>query len=225
MPKIFCPNCGELRSEDISVYNAALRKQNIAVSPVYPTCKRCQALVSVEKSYRGGAVIVLNGTCGSGKSTVAEALTAQYGYFAIDGDCATQALKQKLDPQDPSFRAKVEFNSAEMLDEIAFEIDCLRLLGDKIVLAHIVLPQDIDRFIHIFRARGLAYSFCLLQPSYEVAVARCQTRTCHQTITPESYVRYYDEKLRNAPGFTMIDNSALSLDETVQAVLLAPKEE
>jgi hypothetical protein len=41
-----------------------------------------------------GSVIILNGTCGSGKSTAAEILLGK-GFLAIDGDCVIQVVKHK----------------------------------------------------------------------------------------------------------------------------------
>jgi ABC-type lipoprotein export system ATPase subunit len=71
-----------------------LRKQNINISPVVPACKFCGAEVNVSHICNGGSIIVINGTSGSGKTTIAEILQSK-DFLAIDGDCAIQALRHK----------------------------------------------------------------------------------------------------------------------------------
>lgn len=218
MAKIVCPLCGEINKSDVILYDTELRKQNFELSPIHPTCTFCKSAVKINKKCDGGKIIVLNGTCGSGKSSVAIELMNRHGYYAIDGDCVNQSVKHRIDISDPDFKAKVQFNSDETLAEIAAEIDYISLYSDKIVLSHVILPDDIGRYIKIFAERNLYYHFFLLKPSYEEAIRRCQTRTCHKTITPESYVRYYYDILdfSNHTNVTIIDNTNMTIDETVQ---------
>lgn len=219
MAEIVCPNCGEINHSEITLYDTKLRKQNFDVSPIHPTCNHCKSAVKIHKRCSDGEIIILNGTCGSGKSTLAIQLMKHYGYYAIDGDCVNQSLKHKIGTQAPDWRAKVEFNSDETLAEIAAEIDAISLFCTKIVLSHVILPQDMDRYIKIFSERNLDYHFYLLRPAYEEAVARCQSRTCHTSITPEQYVRYFYDKLVFTHGITVIDNTSLSVDKTIRKIL------
>ena len=219
MAEVVCPVCGEVKSSDITLYDIELRKQNFDISPIHPTCNLCKSTVSINKKCCGGEIIILNGTCGSGKSTIAIELMKHYGYYAIDGDCVNQSVKRKIGTQAPDWRSKVEFNSDETLSEIAAEIDYISLFSSKIVLSMIILPQDIYRYISIFNERNLDYNFYLLKPVYEEAVVRCQSRTCHKTITPENYIKYYYDKLVFSEGITVVDNSSLSIDETIQKIL------
>ena len=69
---ISCLNCGELTIDDIRIYMERLRKQRFDLLPIRPTCKRCGAEAAVTQRATGGQIIVLNGTCGSGKATIAE---------------------------------------------------------------------------------------------------------------------------------------------------------
>ena len=214
MPKLICPLCGELEPLAVEPYHDALRKQTFGISPVLPTCKLCRSEIAVYGRCGGGDLILLNGTCGSGKSTVAEALAAHYGFLVIDGDCAMQSAKHRRGGR------KVEFNSAEMLEEIGREIDLLSLYGKKMVLSHIVLPEDVDSYQKIFDERNLRYCFVLLKPEYDAAVQRCQTRTCHNNITPEFWVRHFYDALRFADGQVItIDNTELSAEQTAAAAL------
>lgn len=217
--EILCPVCCEISKNDMELYNSDLRKQNIDISPIYPTCKKCKSTLIVNAKCHEGEIIILNGTCGSGKTTIAEELMKKHGYYAIDGDCVIQSVKHKIGTQAPDWRLKVEFNSDEILSEIAAEIDYVSLFSSRIVLSHVILPQDIDRYIRIFTERNLEYRFYLLRPAYEEAVARCQIRTCHKSITPEYYVKYFYDKLVFSEGIIVVDNTSLSIDETIQRIL------
>ena len=46
--------------------------------PILPTCSHCGEEVETTHRCNGGTIIVLNGTCGSGKSTIAEILAEKW---------------------------------------------------------------------------------------------------------------------------------------------------
>ena len=219
MAEIDCPICGEITKSDISLYDTELKKQNCDILPINPKCNHCKSVVKINRKCCSGEIIVLNGTCGSGKTTIAAELMKNHGYLAIDGDSINQSLKCKLDANDPNFRLKVEFNSEETLSEIGEEIDYISLFSSKVVISHIILPQDIDRYTKIFTERNLDYRFYLLNTSFEQAVARCQSRNCHNTKTSEDFIRYYYEKLVFTDAVTIIDNTELTIDETINIIL------
>ena len=133
---ITCPNCGECAKGDIAVYSEILRKQDFDMSPVLPTCAHCGEEVEITHRCDGGSVIVLNGTCGSGKSTIAEILLRK-GFLAIDGDCVIQVVKHKKGTRQVDF--------SEIATEIASEIDILSMFGDDFVLSTVILPEDLDK--------------------------------------------------------------------------------
>lgn len=219
MVEIECPICGEIFINEISLYDTELKKQNFDILPINPKCNHCKSTVKINKKCDGGRIIVLNGTCGSGKSTIAYELLKNFGYYIIDGDCVKVLVKNKLNIEDPDFKFKVQFNSKETLSEIATEIDNISLFSNKFVLSHIILPQDLDRYIKIFTEKNLDYHFYLLNPLFEKAVERCQSRNCHNTKTSEDFVRYYHERLTFTNGITIIDNTNLSVDETVNTII------
>ena len=121
MIKISCPVCGGIDKNDVVLYDTKLRKQNIDISPVHPTCRRCNSPVVINNKCCGGELIILNGTCGSGKTTVTEELMKNHGYYAIDGDCVFQSVKHRLGIE------KIEYNSDDVINEIAAEIDYISL--------------------------------------------------------------------------------------------------
>ena len=207
---ITCPNCGSLTKDDILIYSENLRKQSFSMSPVLPTCKRCAAEVTITHKCGSGNIIVLNGTSGSGKSTIAEILSEK-GFLAIDGDCAIQVVRYK--------KGIKQYEWEELINEIACEIDILSLLGENIVLSHVILPEDFDKYIAIFESRNLKYAFYLLKPEYETAVERCQTRTCHTSITPEYWIKHFYELLKFEKGVTVVNNTNMSAEETADYIL------
>jgi hypothetical protein len=147
--------CGELDKSLVEIYNVNLRKQDFALSPVLPTCKLCNSEIKTVDPPRGAELIILNGTCGSGKSTVAEELMKRYGYAVIDGDCMLQVLRYRLGGR------KAEYNSDGALGEIGREIDILAALGYPIVLSHIILPEDWHRYEAMLSKRKVKYSHIL----------------------------------------------------------------
>lgn len=207
---ITCPNCGKLTKEQIELYNQNLRKQNFSHSPILPICKCCQSVVRISHKCHSGKILVLTGTCGSGKSTVAEIL-AQKGFSAIDGDCAIQAARFKRNGESVDYR--------EALDEIAYEIDVLSMYSQNLVLAAVVHPDDMKKYKEILEARNLQYKFILLKPSFQAAMVRCQTRTCHKSVTPEYWINYFYDLLQYDDEVKIVDNTNMTAEETAEYIM------
>lgn len=207
---ITCPNCGELIISDITIYSESLRNQDFSMLPILPICVHCGEEVDTTHKCNGGNIIVLNGTCGSGKSTIAEIL-AEKGFLVVDGDCVIQSVKHKKGTK------QVDFN--EMADEIASEIDILSMFGDNLVLSTVILPEDLDKYIGVFQSRNLKYRLFLLKPEYQTAVERCQSRTCHASVTPEYWIKYFYEMLNFDDRMIVVDNTYLTPEETAEHVL------
>ncbi len=207
---IACPNCGELGRNDITVYSERLRKQDFSMLPVLPVCRRCGEEAAITHRCHGGNVIVLNGTCGSGKSTVAETLLKR-GFPVIDGDCVIQVVKHK--------KGTPEWNFDELAEEIGCEIDILSMFDDNFVVSSVILPEDLDTYTGIFQSRNLNYRLILLKPEYQTAVERCRTRTCHDSITPEYWIKYFYETLNFDGRFVIVDNTDMTPEETAARIL------
>lgn len=214
-PRFICPVCGDIAPSAVEIYMKKLRKQAFAMSPIVPTCKKCSSEIEVIHTPEGTELLILNGTCGSGKSALAEALMLQHGYAAIDGDCVLQAAKHKRNGE------KIAYNSDEALNEITREISVLAAFGDKIILSHIILSEDWPRYIALFTKLKLQFRHILLKPDIDTAIDRCTTRTCHQSVTPEYWIRYFHDRLnyKDRSDVTVIDNKALTVAETVNQIL------
>ncbi len=205
---VFCPTCGELELAQVELYDASLRRQAFGHTPIRPTCRKCHAPLRLLHRCSGGELIVLTGTCGSGKSTVAE-LLAQQGWAAIDGDCVLQTMKHN----------GVKADYRQITAEIARELDWLSLYGNKFVVATVIHPEDVAEYQALFAARGLRSRFYLLKPAYAAVVQRCQTRTCHRNITPEYWIDYFYRLLEYGADVTPVDNTNLTPQQTAGVVL------
>jgi len=214
MADILCPVCGKIGEEEMSLEDASLRRQAFIMSPIVPFCRNCGSRVLVSWESRPIRVIILSGTCGSGKSSVAEYLHKHMGLWVIDGDCAIQAAKARYGVQKPS-RELIYL-------EIADEIRLLVSLHRDIVLSHVIEPEDITRYTNLMEALDLRWRYFLLQPSFETALARTRERTCHASVTPEEWVRHYYDRLfqpaEAAGPVRVYDNTAETVGETARKI-------
>lgn len=216
-----CPKCGYIHNGNVKIYNEDLRKQSFKIYPILPTCLICGSEITLNSGSIDSShckIIVLTGTCGSGKSSTAEILMQKYGFGAIDGDCVMQVVKYKLGVN------KIEYNEPPIYKEIENEIDILLGLKRDIIISNIVTPQDVQVYRQIFKQRKLNYKIFLLQPQYTFAIARTKTRTCHKSITPKEWVKYFYDKLKgfenqNNKDVVIFDNSYYSVEESVDKIL------
>jgi len=209
--KITCLTCGPVPLHSVTIYNDGLRKQKFSLSPILPTCNACGLEVEVKGNTQGVKILLLNGTCGSGKSSTAEELVKSHGFVAIDGDNAMRVVESKLGGR------RVGFESPEFLGEISKEIDILSAVGRKIVISTVV-EKEIQQYKDIFESKGMDYRIILLKPRYETAVKRTQTRTCFTSVTPEEWVRHFYDAL-DSDGVDVFDNSDLSVEQSAVEIL------
>ena len=137
-PKWACPHCGEVPEDGITLYREDLRIQNFTVYPILPVCRSCGAEIVFypEQAGDGGSIIVLSGTCGSGKTSVGEQLMRRHGFCLIDSDCVVGTIRHRTGVK------KVDMFGDDFLRETAYKIDILRLLGRDIVFSHVIFPGD-----------------------------------------------------------------------------------
>lgn len=88
-----------------------------------------------------------------------------------------------------------------MFSEIALELRQLAALGCNLVLAHVVLPEQLERYLALFWELELIYSTVFLRPRLETAIDRSKTRTCHTGVTPEVWVEHLHEALAVEEAF------------------------
>lgn len=213
-----CPKCGEIT--EYSLHNDRIdQRKRISIKPICPTCIKCGADISISHSHVDSPdtrLVVLTGTCASGKSTTAEALIARHGFYAIDGNCAADVIRHKHGI------TRFAFNGIEMLQEIECEIDILLSLRQNIVLSHVIIPSDLPAYREMFRSRGMNYTVFVLQPQYTVAVLRSRERNVFQTITGEEWVKHFHAAMNDfipEDDVVILDNSELDVEASVEKIL------
>jgi len=206
-----CYTRGKIPLDGVTIYNESLRKQTFDISPILPTCNICGSEVDVIGDTCGMKILLLNGTCGAGKSATAEELVKNHGYLAIDMDCVMQVVVHKLGHKPPN-------NADEMVTEVATQIDILATIGRKIVICAVVEPKDMHKYVDVFNSKGAEHTIVLLKPRYEVAIRRTQTRTCFANVTPEEWVRYFYDRLMFDDVCTL-DNSDMTVEQAAVAIL------
>jgi shikimate kinase len=210
-----CLNCGY--TDQISLYNNALKKPNFKIAPILPTCKKCkhEVLFTPDPKQRfNKRVFVLTGALGSGKTSTAEMLFTTHNFNAIDHDCIIDLLKHKYPNQ------KLEFNSPEAVQEIENNVDILLSFGKDIVLSLVIFPDELDIYRTMFQKRNLNYKIFYLCPDYATLLQRTKTRTCFGSITPEKWVLEFYQKMKpyediSSDDFLKVDNSSMSLESSV----------
>jgi len=213
-----CPNCSE--TTQYSLHRDGLQqRKRISIRPILPTCTTCGAdirLLHAPPPRADARLIVLTGTCASGKSSTAEALIAHYGFTGIDGNCVLfDVLKHKYD------LTHVAFNGPEMLQEIAFEIDLLLALHRDIVLSQVIIPSDLPTYRTMFQQRKLCYRIFVLQPQYATAVARSQQRTVFQSPTLVEWVKHFHDAMacfQPEDDVEIFDNTDLSVEASAAQI-------
>jgi len=138
-------------------------------------------------------------------------------WLAIDGDCAVESLRNK--------KGIKQYEWIELINEIACEIDILSVFSKNIVISHIVLPEDLEKYIKLFEARHLKYKLILLKPEYQTAVERCKNRTCHAVITPDKWIKYFYDILVFDSRFYIVDNTNMSEEQATEYILRIPYSE
>ena len=71
----------------------------------------------------------------------------------------------------------------------------------------------------LFKGKGMDYRIILLRPNYETAVQRTKTRTCHRSVTPEKWVRYFYDGLV-FDDIEVLDNSNMTAAQAAQAIMV-----
>ena len=124
-----------------------------------------------------------------------------------------QAIKHKRNVKTVNFR------DTEVIEEIAYDIDILSLYSRNLVLAAIIMPEDLDKYITMLESRNLNYRFVLLKPDYQTVLERCLSRTCHANVTPEYWIRYFYDLLVFDNRVDVLDNAGMTIEETAECIL------
>ena len=101
-------------------------------------------------------VLVLSGTCSSGKSHVSFELESNHSYVQIDGDWVWTMLKSE---------------TGKKIAADAIHMDLLKMaygvasMGHHAVVAHVTRPQEFELYRQFLAERGISMCGVVLQPS------------------------------------------------------------
>jgi len=164
-----------------------------------------------------GAVIVVSGPPGAGKSTVAAALAqrCELGVL-LRGDDLWAAIRSGfVDPWLP----EAEHQNSTVIDAMAAA--CARFAdgGYTVVLDAVVGPWYLERLIDGLRPAGVHTYYVVLRPDEETAVSRATGREDHSFTEPEPVRQMYREFAHlGALESHVIDTTSFSPAEVVGAV-------
>ena len=134
-----CPACGGRREDQLELYQAELfNTHSLRFGPWCTGCgKRVLATADTlddrASPPRRSPLLLISGSCASGKSTVSYLLAQRYGCVQIDGDWILHLRKAELG-RPPEF--------AEIDGEMLAMAAALTALGRPVAIAQVILPAQ-----------------------------------------------------------------------------------
>jgi predicted kinase len=167
-------------------------------------------------------VVVLTGTCGSGKSTVAGLIALRVGWRHISEDeiWPRRFGKDRGVFGTPEHRVKRAVVHQEVLERVQAALRA----GDNVVVdatIHEAPPEALEQYRTLFEEAGIRWHLCVLHPRLEVAVARDAGRGRRSlgTASVASLFAKFTGHVISPSCF--LDTSAESPEATVDRVLTA----
>jgi predicted kinase len=167
-------------------------------------------------------VLLLTGTCGSGKTTVAARLASRHGWVHVSED----EIWPRLFGKDRGAFGSAEYREKRrQVHEVAFA-HIREALGaglDVVVDAtvHEAPPEALHEYRAWFAAHGIAWTIRVLYPRLEVAVARDAHRTSW-TVGPASVASLHAKFTGAQIGSEcFLDTSDETPEETMERLLAA----
>lgn len=163
-------------------------------------------------------IVLLTGTCGAGKSTVADLLAAK-GWARVSEDEIWPQLfgKQRGAFGSDEHRAKRAAVHAIVFHAVMQAVSA----GRNVVIdatVHESPPEAFTEYREFFAARGLAWELKVLHPSLEVAVARDAART-QGSLGRDRVASLYDKFTRAVfPARCFLDTSTQTPEQTLAAL-------
>ena len=165
-------------------------------------------------------VLLLTGTCGSGKTTVAGLLTAKFGWEGISED---EFWRERFGRNRGAFGSEEHRRKRREIHEVVFvAIRKAMREGRRIVIdatVHESPPEAFHEYRDFFERYGLPWTFRVLHPRLEIAQDRDARRT-RGSLGPERVASLYAKFVGTVfdPG-CFLDTSEDSPEQTVQRLL------
>jgi predicted ABC-type ATPase len=160
-------------------------------------------------------ILILNGTCGSGKTTIAKQISELFCYYHIDSDEIIKLIKEKTG-------IRPEYNSKEIYQEYYNIIKEKWENKISIVLSSVFIDDDLKNFIS-FSNGNYFFRYFILFPTVDIAIKRTKKREFFSSITPEYWVNHFHEKINEKKEDVLytniIDNGDISIKKTVEIIM------
>ena len=213
----YCSQCGRLDSNKIALYREGMfNTHSKRFDPQCTTCGNPAAFHSDGGGLEGytarlpSKVVVVNGTCASGKTTISYLLSEQYGFVQVDGDWILNKWKTEQ---------KRKIDSNEIHQDLLVMAEGLVLLGKSAVIAHVIPPEFLPLYETFFRARQIDYRIVIFMPQESILLHRNTHRKCWPETTPEYWVIKFYRDFLNAPDDVkahFYDNSHETAKQTAE---------
>lgn len=165
-------------------------------------------------------VLLLTGTCGSGKSTIAERLGARPGWAHVSEDAiwASCIGRDRGAPGTPEHRAKRRLVHAIAFAAIRAGIACRgRVVVDATV--HEAPPESYEEYRAFFRREEIPWALRVLHPELDVAVARDAARDGSHAGRTRVESLWTNFAARAFPAAWYLDTSRDTPEETVRRLV------
>jgi hypothetical protein len=157
-------------------------------------------------------VLLISGSCASGKSTISHLIASTYGAVQIDGDWMLQLRKIELGE-------KPDFNDIHM--DMLTMAQGFASMGKDVVVAHVILPEALPLYESFLKQKRIRYLFVVLMPGESDLLARSQERKCWPEPTPKYWVyKFNNDLIAGSEHFrkAFYDNTSESPDETASCL-------
>lgn len=165
-------------------------------------------------------VILLTGTCGSGKTTVAALLAAQAGWVHISEDQIWHRCFGKN--RGPFLSDEHRLKRRQVHDLVLRQLLPSLDSGRDVVIeacVHESPPEAYEEYRRLFQAHGVEWSIRVLHPRLEVAVARDSSRACW-SVGAKGVAELQEKFNRGVLGAECyLDNSDETPEETMRRLL------
>lgn len=199
-PGWHCPACGAVAADGLTLYRPGVF--NLDSLRFGSWCRACGARAlftppPVDEPTRAemtGArpslVLLISGSCASGKSTVSRILAERHGVVQIDGDWILEL--HKTEPGSPG-------GGADINSELRHMAHGVTRLGMSAVIAHIVLPDALPAYQSHFASYGITWRLVILLPDRSVLLRRAEGRATWPHPTPAYWIDTFQDALSAAP--------------------------
>jgi hypothetical protein len=127
---------------------------------VGPWCNKCERrMLFIEENSvaapqrttdQSPCVLLISGSCASGKSTISHLIASTYGAVQIDGDWMLQLRKIELGE-------KPDFNDIHM--DMLTMAQGFASMGKDVVVAHVILPEALPLYESFLKQKRIRYLF------------------------------------------------------------------